>query len=131
MLARPDNHNRLFALVAVSVALVAYALARPDGIADTASRANTATNVINAAPAATATAAVPYLDVDSDDEEGSTESLDLPIDDQVDEGTGGNSSTADIPGNMTINEAGMPVPAGPPALSDHSITSEDEVPGAE
>jgi hypothetical protein len=129
MHSRQDNHFGLYALIAVSVSLIAYALTRPDGFADTAMRAQPSDQALtqSSVPAPTATVAPSPFAGGEDDED---ESLDLPID-GVNDASNGDARVADIPNSMTINGDGMPVPAPPPVMSDHSITSEDEVPGAE
>jgi hypothetical protein len=126
---RPDNHTRFFALIVVGVTLAAYALARPDGIVDTAMRVQSSQQALDASPApAPAATAVPAPSAVSEDDE--TESLDLPIDGVNDENSG-DARVEDIPNSMTMNNDGVLVPAPPPVVSDQSISSEDGLSGAE
>ena len=136
MISNRDNPVWLLAVIAIGVLLTAYAVARPNGFGDsvTSKKASEVETSAEAAPANSGSPApagivvpsppAPVLDADDDGE-----TLDLPVD-GVNDGQPGQAPVEDITGRMTINDNGVPVPAGPPALSDHSISSEDEVPGA-
>lgn len=132
-LMKPTSNNnvRYFGLIALSILLAAYNLAKPDGVVDAASKPKSDEQVaqLEVEGRATGPQTRPILPPAFDDE-GEDASLDLPID-GTDAGLAGDPSAPDIPNSMTMSDSGQLVPAPPPAMNDASSSADDEVSGAE
>lgn len=133
MLTKKSTHVRLFAVVAAGILISAYAMARSDVIFNAGAHAQESETKSDKTPElASAQSNSAGLDeelpeeVDEDDAVG----LDLPIGVENDDDAGENQ-IEDIPGSMNFDENGTLVRSEPRANHNSSMTSEDEVSGAE
>lgn len=125
-----ERPSLLYGLIAVSILVAAYLLVQPNGAIASVGKEPVDNQAKPKVAASTNAVVVPALTMEDVEDDGGTNSLDVPI-----AGTNFRNPDAppapDIPNNMAFNDGGQLVRSESPPPQDREFAQDNEVHGAE